>query len=267
MILPQSLFALFFLQLSLGMMISLTLLREVGRGFQRFNTGLILLFMLLICGFGLQAGGAGPQRWAAYGLIAFVVTLILYQASLWGPSKEPSRLMLGLAVVGAIVAASSYFWIFVPSGMSTWQVGYCLASLFATAATLGTVMGAMLLGHWYLVRFDLPIEPFKRMTTLLLAALLVRALLSAASIPLFVPGETELGRSAAVAFAYDHLLFLLPRYLVGIVFPLGFAWMAHQTVKIHSKQSATGILYVTIVPIIMGELMADFLYLATKVPV
>ena len=251
MVLPKSLFALFFVQMSLGMMLCLPFLQQVGKGFLRFNTALILLFMLLLAGFGLR-GGAEPRLvWSAYGLLAFAGALILYQANLWGKSVEPSRILLGFSVAGCVALSGASFIACVPAGKSTFEVAYGIASLFASAATLGTVMLAMILGHWYLVRFNLSIEPFRLMTTLLLVALGLRALLSIGTLPLFVGGSTELGESAAVAFVYKHMVFLMPRYIVGILFPLIFAVMAHQTVKIHSKQSATGILYVTIVPIII----------------
>lgn len=267
MALPKSLFALFFLQLSLGIVLCLPLLQSVGRGFQRFNSAMVLMFVLLVAGFLLRPGDPGPATWAGWCLVGFAAALVLYQAGLWrGTGDSPRGLQL-LMVVGGVAAGCSYFYLMLPEGLPAWQAAYCMAGLLATTAVLGAVMGAMILGHWYLVRFDLPIDPFKLMTTLLLIALGVRLVLSAASIPLFVTGTDELGQSSAVLFLNRHIVFLLPRFLMGNLVALVFAWMAHETVKIKSKQSATGILYVAIVPIFIGELMADFLYLVTKVPV
>jgi hypothetical protein len=44
------------------------------------------------------------------------------------------------------------------------------------------------------------------------------------------------------------------RWLLGFLGPLALTWMAWQTAKIHSTQSATGILYVVVIFCFLGEL-------------
>ena len=52
----------------------------------------------------------------------------------------------------------------------------------------------------------------------------------------------------------DLLLWLPVRWLVGFVGPAVLGWMAWQTARIRSTQSATGILYVVIILCFLGEL-------------
>ena len=40
----------------------------------------------------------------------------------------------------------------------------------------------------------------------------------------------------------------------GVVFPLILTYMVYETVKVKSTQSATGILYVVVTSVLMGEL-------------
>ena len=53
----------------------------------------------------------------------------------------------------------------------------------------------------------------------------------------------------------DDTQLLLPvRWLVGFAGPLVLGWMAWQTARIRSTQSATGILYVVVILCFLGEL-------------
>jgi hypothetical protein len=49
---------------------------------------------------------------------------------------------------------------------------------------------------------------------------------------------------------------LAMRWLAGLIGPLVIAWMAWQTLKIPNTQSATGILYVGVIFVFLGELAA-----------
>jgi hypothetical protein len=61
-------------------------------------------------------------------------------------------------------------------------------------------------------------------------------------------------------------LWLPVRWLVGVVAPLGFGWMAYASAKIRSTQSATGILYVVVVCGFLGELLSLLLTRQTGLP-
>ena len=50
------------------------------------------------------------------------------------------------------------------------------------------------------------------------------------------------------------LLFVVLRWSFGLVGVLALVWMAWQTLKIPNTQSATGILYVAVIGVFVGEL-------------
>jgi hypothetical protein len=52
---------------------------------------------------------------------------------------------------------------------------------------------------------------------------------------------------------------LLVRWGLGIVAPVVLGWMAWETARIRSTQSATGILYVVVIVCFLGELTSQLL--------
>ena len=62
-------------------------------------------------------------------------------------------------------------------------------------------------------------------------------------------------------------IFCWQRVLFRLVVPAVLAYMTWETAKIRSTQSATGILYVDFFTVVVGEVLAKYVVLATKVPV
>jgi hypothetical protein len=61
-------------------------------------------------------------------------------------------------------------------------------------------------------------------------------------------------------------LWLVPRWALGIVGPLALGWMAWETARIRSTQSATGILYVVVIFCFLGELTSQLLLSQSGIP-
>ena len=62
-------------------------------------------------------------------------------------------------------------------------------------------------------------------------------------------------------------VFFWQRVLFGLLGPVVLAYMTWETAKIRSTQSATGILYVDFFTVIVGEVLAKYILVATTVPV
>ena len=67
-------------------------------------------------------------------------------------------------------------------------------------------------------------------------------------------------------FSIDGIFFW-QRVLFGLGGPALLSYMTWETAKINSTQSATGILYVDFFTVIVGEVLATYVLLSTKVPV
>jgi len=142
--------------------------------------------------------------------------------------------LLGAACLGSLCA-----------GSSPWGA----ASVLLSALVLGTALDAMVLGHWYLVQHGLSFRPLQRMTLALLGVLAARLLLAGFCA----------WRMPAALFGGWLLMVVLLRGLLGLLGPLGLGWMVWECVKIKSNTSATGILYVVCVFVLVGEFSSAYL--------
>ena len=123
----------------------------------------------------------------------------------------------------------------------------------------------MVLGHWYLVDTRLAITPLKSGAWWFWVALIARW--SAVGAVLLYGGWEVLrvSRAADLLLSTNGLFFSF-RSLMGLAAPLLLAGLIWQTVKIRSTQSATGLLYVALILVLFGELVSQFLLVATGYP-
>ena len=123
-----------------------------------------------------------------------------------------------------------------------------------SSALLGSALTAMLLGHSYLISPSMSLTPLIRMLAALALATVARLGVDAYALGAWTSVHS------LVSLKGEDLVFLLPlRWLVGFLAPLGLVWMAWQTARIRSTQSATGILYVAVIFCFLGELTGQLL--------
>jgi hypothetical protein len=114
---------------------------------------------------------------------------------------------------------------------------------------LGSTIAAMFLGHWYLNTPTMEIAPLERLIQIMGAAAIARAVVCGAGLALKL-NEASMPQPAFVAL----------RWLSGIIGALALAVMAWKTLKIPNTQSATGILYVAVIAVFLGELTSQLLF-------
>jgi hypothetical protein len=73
------------------------------------------------------------------------------------------------------------------------------------------------------------------------------------------------GLGALLSVERDALFFLF-RVLWGIVGPLALSYFIWRTAEMKSNQAATGLLYVALVFVLIGELLSSYLTVATGFP-
>ncbi|HEY7090119.1 MAG TPA: hypothetical protein VH518_18625 [Tepidisphaeraceae bacterium] len=125
------------------------------------------------------------------------------------------------------------------------------------SAMTGLVLMDMLLGHAYLTASQMTMAPFVRLNRAVAITLAIRALLGILVLLLNRPDRM---------FWNLHAVYLGTRWLVGIIVPGIFIWMAHDCIKRRATQSATGILYVAGVLIFIGEIIGLYLLSQTGLP-
>jgi hypothetical protein len=128
------------------------------------------------------------------------------------------------------------------------------------AAMTGLALMDMLLGHAYLTASKMTIAPFRRLNLALVVTACLRAAVSIGAV-LALQWWRPVERLWGV-----HGLFMLTRWLVGLAVPLVFLYMAQDCIRRRSTQSATGILYVAGVLVLIGELIGLYLAWETGLP-
>jgi hypothetical protein len=242
------LLALFMIDTAAGLYLFLPL---VGRR----NAGVKFYRLILLIGGALAACAAAshamvPNRELAIADSVVVALTALVLLVLRYPKRfvfRASAALLGAAYVVAAVAA--YHAAVRPSHLA-WSIAGALASI----ALLGSVNLAMLLGHWYLVVRGMPIDPLRRLTIATLAAVIVKVVLVVVVI------------AAAWPPPVVKDIFFWMRSGWGLLGPLALFPMVWGTVKLRSTMAATGILYVDVVAVVIGEVLGGWLSAVARLP-
>jgi hypothetical protein len=143
-------------------------------------------------------------------------------------------------------------------GGNAWTVAGAAAGGLFFAAVLLT----MNLGHWYLVSRSLPWRLLARGATLFAALAAARTLFLLLAV---AADSSREGRVALFAVEQDALFFLF-RVAWGILGPLALSYFIWKTADMKSNQAATGLLYVALVFVLIGELLSSYLTVATGFP-
>ncbi len=123
-----------------------------------------------------------------------------------------------------------------------------------SAALLGSALTAMLLGHSYLIAPTMSLKPLMRLLAVLAGATVARLAVDGYALGCWTAVHSLVNLKDG-----DAVLWLPLRWLIGFLAPLGLDWMAWQTARLRSTQSATGILYVVVIFCFLGELTGQLL--------
>ncbi|HXX93328.1 MAG TPA: hypothetical protein VEN81_06820, partial [Planctomycetota bacterium] len=120
--------------------------------------------------------------------------------------------------------------------------------LLTSAAVLGTSLAAMSTGHWYLSNAKLPFEILIGLCRGFVGSLVLKAIVSGVYLALRFPEYRRLED-------FD-LLVMGTRWVAGIILAGVLGGMALSCARRKANQSATGILYVAVVFVLIGETMS-----------
>ncbi|HWZ86374.1 MAG TPA: hypothetical protein VN032_09235 [Thermoanaerobaculia bacterium] len=225
--------------------------QALGRGFFALHGALAALFG----GLALWVKPSGLP----YGVTAVATSLLAAYtlAAQWGWAGPGRAILLaGAACAGwslarvAVVAP-------LEAGNAWTVVGAAAGGLF-----FGSVLLIMNLGHWYLVSRSLPFRLLARGAALFAGLAIFRTLYLGLAVATHSGSE---GLRTLVSLEHDALFFLF-RVLWGIVGPLALSYFIWRTAEMKSNQAATGLLYVALVFVLIGELLSSYLTVATGFP-
>ena len=246
------LLALFLIELAAGLYVFLPLVGRRNAGVKFYRLVLLISGTLVVCAAAAH-WMAGRRDLAGTGGI-----LILLTAAVWFSLRYPKRFVFqfSAALLGAaylVHAVVSY-----DAAVRPPSLAWSIAGALAATALLGSVNLAMTLGHWYLVVRGMPIEPLKRLTIATLVSVIAKIVLVVVAI---VAG------GVFQEVAVRHGIFFWMRAGWGLAGPLVLYPMVWGTVKIRSTMAATGILYVDVVAVVIGEVLGGWLSALVHFPV
>jgi protein NrfD len=257
---------LFLSHLAIGIVFTLVFVsREAGVKFFRFNAGLAAL--LVVAAFTFRPPEASATEWGrvAFGaLIVFEAALVIYWATIGRTLASIRPAIAVTGVVAGIVALVTQAIASTTGGPPVQAM--TIISFSSSALLLGGACTAMILGHWYLVIPSLQVSHLQSIVKLHMASMALRVLVVAAAIFVaIVSWEPGLGPSFRHYIFSVAGIFFWQRVLFGLVGPAVLSYLTWETAKIRSTQSATGILYVDFFTVVVGEVLAKYLFLATGV--
>jgi protein NrfD len=275
---------LFFFLAHLGVGIAFTLLfvhREAGVKFFRFNGGLAAVLLGIALAFRYQAvvmppieesSGIGAVSVGAslsdIALLVSTAITLFYWATIGRIFTRARTAILAAAAVAGLVAIALQA-LEISSGSSSTVVTLTVLSFLTSALMLGGACTAMILGHWYLVIPSMEVAYLQSIVKGHIASMLGRMVVVGAAVWFAI--ATWHAGSGLPSFRHYIMsidgIFFWQRVLFGLAGPAVLSYLTWETAKIRSTQSATGILYVDFFTVVVGEVLAKYIVLATHVPV
>jgi hypothetical protein len=252
---------LFLAHLGIGIVFSLMFVaRDAGVKFFRFNAGLAAVLMAIAIAF--RPGPVeGTLARAAFGTFVAAEALTVFYWATIGRALTRYR----GAIVGAASAAGLIALVLQALAIGA-NAPITIASFLSSAAFLGGACTAMILGHWYLVLPSMEVSYLQSIVKLHIASMVIRvAVVAAAVIVAIATWQPGLGPSFRHYITSVSGIFFWQRVLFGLAGPALLSYLTWETAKIRSTQSATGILYVDFFTVVVGEVLAKYLLLATRV--
>jgi protein NrfD len=249
--------SLFLAHLGIGIAFTLILVsREAGVKFFRFNAGLAAILIAIALAFRFDPALAAAEA-----------ALLIYWATI-GRMFTRIRTAILAAAVGAGTIAIVLQALAVSASWTLPTRALTVASFLSSAGLLGGACTAMVLGHWYLILPSMQVSHLQAIVKVHIASMVVRIVVVAAAVFLAIatwrPG---FGPSFRYYVTSVGGIFFWQRVLFGLAGPALLSYLTWETAKIRSTQSATGILYVDFFTVVVGEVLAKYIVLATRVPV
>lgn len=242
--------------------------RNAAPSFIRFSAVLVFVMAAItfFLGSGISVGDSVDgypldNSWmleARSALAALFAASGLYAYATWKEHHRAALILGGIASLCGLGALASLAAVF---SIPTWGFPLTLIAFVLGAIAAGAVTNGMTLGHWYLVTPRLPEQPLREITGLLVIVLIVQALFI---IPALVLPRDTIDSSVTTGILSNPFLWL--RIGLGLGFPAALAWMAYDSSGVRAMQSATGLLYLAMVLVICGQVVANGLLFVSAVP-
>jgi hypothetical protein len=269
-------FLLVFGELAFGGMFALAIppFSKVERGFYKSTACVYLASALMTTvGLAMLAWRANPAMsttslWIVCAIwVVFCALFALYIVTLWTDQVIIRARAFSLGLLVGLIAVSALVLLLKPPAFGAITAVAYIITAITSALVLGLVSGAMMFGHWYLIDLGMDVEYLRSFIRLIGAALvadLIAMGLALALLALFGGGHD--GITAIADLFDDHLMLFAMRVVLGPIASIVLTWMCWQTLKIPQTMAATGLLYIALMSVVVGEMLGRFILFRTAVP-
>lgn len=243
--------------------------RQIGKYYFNFHSTvlLVLVAVAVLVGQPWSEFVATPGPDVSHGTTYMKVVAglsILYALLVLGQSVVVRAAEADLRVDALIlpVSVGAIFIMLAAFGWTAYGTGSALLltlHLLSAAMVLGTSLIAMSTGHWYLANAQLSFDILIRLCKMFVGAIGVKSIIVA------IYAITRFEEYWRLEDFYKLVMGV--RIAAGIVLAVALAFMSLACAKRHANQSATGILYVAVVFVLIGETISLYLTLGMNRPI
>jgi hypothetical protein len=271
----SSSFLIFFYQIAFGGLFALagTPFHEIERGFYKSTAGVLYVIALL----GLWGKSAFYLEGLANGLswgigleiffhVAFILSFSCYMVSLWNERQVFRARSFAASILSGFAGLVFSVHSFYDGKFFSIETLIYPASFFLSSLLLGSVTVGMLIGHWYLIDTGQSLEPFIRIFRFFFKALIAQcSFFLIAPLALYLLGTPQ--SVAALGQLWQrHSTLLITRVMIGDGAPLILSWMIWRTLLIPHTMAATGLFYIALLGVFVGEILGRQLLALTSLP-
>ena len=268
---------LFLAHLGVGIAFTLVLVsKDAGVKFFRFNAGLAATLIAVALAFRYGAFGSVPADSSGTGRLALIAldcaeaAVVVYWATVGRMLARIRPGILAVAVLAGAMAIVAQALDVSADRTLPFRV-LTVVSFITSAGLLGGACTAMILGHWYLVIPSLQVSYLQAIVRVHIGSLLARIVVVVAAVwfalSIGYAANPVVGPTFRRYILSVDGIFFWQRVMFGLAAPAVLSYLTWETAKIRSTQSATGILYVDFFTVVVGEVLAKYIVLATHVPV
>ena len=124
----------------------------------------------------------------------------------------------------------------------------------------------MLIGHWYLIDAGQSLSPFLRLYRFFLITLIAQTIFVTVSFVVLYFGGTPRTVAFIDRLWHDHLTLFSARLIIGQLAPLVLSMMIWRTLQIPHTMAATGLFYIALLGVFVGEILGRQILALTSLP-
>ena len=271
----SSSFLLFFYQIALGGLFGLafTPFHELDRAFYK-STGGVLLVVAALAFWGkcqlylqsLMTNASWLVTFEAISHLLFVIFLAGYFLSLWYKRQALTARSFAASILTGLAGLFLSIHNFHQAPIGSVETLVYPIAFFLSCLLLGSVTVGMLIGHWYLIDTGQTLDPFVRVYRFFVISLIAQSaflLISLTSLYFLGAQDTLVELNNLWT---DHTYLLIIRVAIGYLAPLVLSWLIWRTLLIPHTMAATGLFYIALLGVFVGEILGRQILALTSLP-